>query len=167
MTIENDTVTATEKAIMKKKDAVSLAKKENISEIKADNARGKAKKDVKLAVSKYIEELKKKEGSLSEIAEKLHNIDKQIQSASLGETNTANRDPSFLKSLGNWLDKKVELSLYHLCLLTQVHHVSYDYILGLDKKINANQLSYGYTLDFFFYLFRTQKLEIPRSIVNA
>lgn len=161
MIVEKDTETATEKAIMKEKGAVAPTKKENMKKTKADDARGKATEDVKLAVSKYIEELKKKEGSLPEIAEKLHNINIQIKTASFGETDTADTAPPFLKNLENWLGKKVELSLYHLCLLTQVNHDSYDYILGLDK--NANHLSYGYTLDFFFYLFRTKKLGILRS----
>lgn len=161
MTIEKDTVTATEKAIMKEKDAVAPAKKENMKKTKADDARGKATEDVKLAVSKYIEELKKKEGSLPKIAEKLHNIHIEIKTASSGETDTVDTAPPFLKNLGNWLRKEAEPSLYHLCLLTQVNHDSYDYILGLDK--NANHLSYGYTLDFFFYLFRTKKLGILRS----
>lgn len=157
MAVEEDVVTTIEEnAIMEVKDAVASTKKENMSEIKADNARENAIKDVKLAVSKYIEELREKVGSLAEIAKKLDNIESQIQK------NTMNLNFSFERSLRQWLNKKGELSLYHLCLLTQVNHDSYDYILGLDKKISADQLTYGDTLDFFSYLFRTGKIEVLR-----
>ena len=69
MAVEKDVGTTTEEnAIMEVKDAVASTKKENMSEIKADNARENAIKDIKLAVSKYIEELREKVGSLAEIA---------------------------------------------------------------------------------------------------
>ena len=142
MAIEKDTVATTENPV---------------TEVKTNNARAKAREAVKLAVSQYIEELLEKEWTLSKITKKLYDINVEIKSKS--STDTADKDPSFAKLLKNWLGKKNELSLYHLCLLTQVHHVSYDYILGLD----ANQLSYGYTLDFFSYLFRTKKIEIFRK----
>lgn len=41
-----------------------------------------------------------------------------------------------------------------------MHHVSYDYILGLDERNGTNLLTYGYTLDFFSYLFRSKKIKI-------
>ena len=157
MAVEKDVVITTEEnAIMEVKDAVASTKKENMLEIKANNARENAIKDVKLAVSKYIEELLEKVGSLAEIAKKLDDIESQIQK------NIMNLNFSFERSLRQWLSKEGEPSLYHLCLLTQVNHDSYDYILGLDKKISANQLTYGYTLDFFSYLFRAGKIEVFR-----
>ncbi len=155
MAVKKDTETTTENAIMEVKDADTLAEKENTK-------RTKVQKAVKLAVSKYIEELLEKEGTLAEISKKLYDIDRQIQSRASIERNTEDRDPLFEKSLSNWLEKKAEPNLYDLCLLTQVNHDSYDYILGLDKKISANQLTYGYTLDFFSYLFRAGKIEVFR-----
>lgn len=155
MTIEKDTGTITGNAIMEVKDADTLAKKENTK-------RAKAEKAVKLAVSKYIKELLEKEGTRTEISKKLYAIDRQIQSSTSIETNTEDRDPLFAKSLRNWLEKRAEPNLYDLCLLTQVNHDSYDYILGLDKKNAANQLTYGDTLDFFSYLFRAGKIEVLR-----
>lgn len=149
MTIEKDTGTITENAIMEVKDADTLAKKENTK-------RAKAEKAVKLAVSKYIEELLEKEGTQAQIVRKLYDIDCKIQK------NAANMNFSFERSLGKWYRKEAEPSLYNLCLLTQVHHDSYDYILGLDKTIGANQLTYGDTLDFFSYLFRAGKIEVLR-----
>ncbi len=137
MDIEKDTVTSTE-------DDKAKRRKE-------------AAETVKSAVSQYIEELREKEGSLAKIEEKLCDIDYKIHKT------TANIGSSFGKSLSYWLRKEREPSLYHLCLLTQVHHVSYDYILGLDEKNDTDQLTYGYTLDFFSYLFRTKKLEIFRG----
>lgn len=156
MTVEKDTGTTTENTIMEVKDADTLAKKENTKTAKAQKA-------VKLAVSKYIKELLEKEGTRAEISKKLYDIDRQIQSSTSIETNTEDRDPLFVKSLSNWLEKRAEPNLYDLCLLTQVNHDSYDYILGLDKKISADQLTYGDTLDFFSYLFRAGKIEVFRS----
>lgn len=150
MTVEKDTGATTENTIMEVKDADTLAKKENTKTAKAQKA-------VKLAVSKYIEELLEKDGSLAEIGNKLYAIDCEIQKTK------ANMNSSFERSLGNWHRKEAEPSLYNLCLLTQVHHDSYDYILGLDKKNATNQLTYGDTLDFFSYLFRAGKIEVFRS----
>lgn len=136
MTIEKDTGTTTENAMMEVKDADTLAKKENTKTAKAQKA-------VKLAVSKYIEQLLEKEGTQAQIVRKLYDMDCKIQK------NEAKMNFSFERSLGNWYRKEAEPSLYNLCLLTQVHHDSYDYILGLDKTIGANQLTYGDTLAFF------------------
>jgi len=158
MAIEKDTTT-TETAIMEVKDAVALAKKENTKEAK-ENVRDKAHEAVMSAVSYYIEELLEEERTLANIGRKLNAIDTQIQTGESVDASTCK--PILEKSLENWQNKKTEPSLYNLCLLAHVHHVPYDYILGLDKKISANQLSYGYTLDFFFYLFRAKKLEILR-----
>lgn len=156
MAIKKDTETT----IIEVKDAVALAKKENTEEAKKD-VREKAHKAVMSAVSHYIEELKKEEGSLANIGRKLNAIDTQIQTKEREDPSTVH--PILEKSLWNWLNEDAEPSLSNLCLLEQVHHVSYDYILGLDKKISANQLSYGYTLDFFFYLFRAKKIKVFRG----
>ncbi len=153
MAIEKDTVTSTEDVVMEEKNATTLAKKGNIQDAEADR-RTEAEEAVKSAVSQYIEELREKEGSLAKIEQKLHDIARIVPEKRTVQKDTADKVLSFNKSLKNWLDKKNEPSLYDLCLLTQVHHVSYDYILGLDK------MTYGYTLDFFSYLFRTKKVKI-------
>lgn len=157
--IEKDTVTSTEDVVMEEKNAAALAKKENTKDVKAER-RKEAEEAVKSAVSQYIGELLEKEGSLAEIARKLYDVEREIQANNLAETNTTDKGSVSERSLGNWFRKEDELSLYNLCLLTQVHHVSYDYILGLDEKNDTDQLTYGYTLDFFSYLFRTKKVKI-------
>lgn len=149
MTVEKDTGATTENAIMEVKDADTSVKKENTK-------RAKAEKAVKLAVSKYIEELLEKEGTQAQIVRKLYDIDNELSK------NAVYKEHSFKKCLQKWSQKEDEPSLYHLCLLTQVNHDSYDYILGLDKKNAANQLTYGDTLDFFSYLFRAGKIEVLR-----
>lgn len=162
MAIEKDTVTSTEDVVMEEKNATTLAKKGNIQDAEADR-RTEAEEAVKSAVSQYIEELREKEGSLAKIEQKLYDIARIVPEKRTVQKDTADKVPSFNKSLKNWLDKKNEPSLYDLCLLTQVHHVSYDYILGLDEKNGTNQLTYGYTLDFFSYLFRTKKVKVFRK----
>lgn len=165
---EDDTLTV-EEAVMAVRDAVALAKRENSDAAKKmakNRAQEKAKNAVKLAVSQYIEELVEKEGSLSKIAKTLDTIDSEIRTGIPVENQNATNNsayPSFEKILENWRQKTTEPKLINLCLLTQVRHVTYDYILGLDRMANTDRTTYGYTLGLFFYLFRNKKIGILRK----
>ncbi len=148
-----------EEAVMAVRDAVTLVKKENSSDAKK-NAKAKAVYTVKLAVSQYIKELLKEGDKQSDIADKIYGIS---LNATAQNPPDDSKNPNFEKTLGNWLHMKSELSLDNLCFLTQVRHVTYDYILVLDRMAGTSRLAYGYVLDFFFYLFRSKKIEVLKQ----
>ncbi len=151
-----DAVLAAEKAAIwaRKEKALhtkNAKKKINVAKKKAQNA-------VRVAISQYITELEKREGRIPKIAKRMDELD----ATRATENKAIETTHAYERSLRNWRMMKSEPTLSNLSLLAQAFDAKYDHILGLDKRtyICADWLTYGYTLDFFSYLFSTKKIDI-------
>lgn len=157
-----DAVLDLEKAVIWARKEKSLNTKD--AKKKISSAKKKSQNAVKVAISQYITELEKREGRIPKIAKRIDEFMEKMQKLDTSEK-TGNKatepTPSLERSLRNWRKMKGKPTLSNLSLLVQTFDATYDHILGLDKRtyICADWLTYGYALDFFSYLFSTEKIK--------